>query len=138
MTQEEADLIASDWIDAWNSHDLDRILAHYADDIVFHSPKAENAVGKGQVKGIAALKDYWSKGLASRPGLEFRLIHAFAGFRSVALLYSDELGCEIVETLVLDEAGKAVCGTACYKPAMALTGYEARQWGLASASPFRA
>jgi len=25
-------------MDAWNSHDLDRILGHYADDIEYHSP----------------------------------------------------------------------------------------------------
>ena len=23
---------ASDWIDSWNTHDLERILAHYTDD----------------------------------------------------------------------------------------------------------
>ncbi len=29
---------AQEWIDAWNSHDLDRILSHYADDFQMISP----------------------------------------------------------------------------------------------------
>ena len=29
---------AEEWITAWNTHDLDRILSHYAEDIVFRSP----------------------------------------------------------------------------------------------------
>jgi ketosteroid isomerase-like protein len=32
MQKEE---IINDWLDAWNSHDLDRIMQHYADDIEF-------------------------------------------------------------------------------------------------------
>jgi ketosteroid isomerase-like protein len=34
-----AERFAADWIAAWNSHDLDVILSHYADDVVFHSPR---------------------------------------------------------------------------------------------------
>ena len=29
------DAFAAEWIAAWNAHDLDRILAHYAEGIVF-------------------------------------------------------------------------------------------------------
>jgi ketosteroid isomerase-like protein len=32
LTQTTAEAFASEWIEAWNSHDLDRILAHYSDD----------------------------------------------------------------------------------------------------------
>jgi ketosteroid isomerase-like protein len=30
---------ATQWIADWNAHDVDKILAHYAPDVVFHSPK---------------------------------------------------------------------------------------------------
>jgi ketosteroid isomerase-like protein len=29
---------AREWIEAWNSHDLDRVLSHYADDFTMSSP----------------------------------------------------------------------------------------------------
>ena len=31
---------AREWIEAWNSHDLDTILSHYADGVVLTSPAA--------------------------------------------------------------------------------------------------
>ena len=33
-----AEHFARDWIDSWNSHDLDRILAHYLDQFEMSSP----------------------------------------------------------------------------------------------------
>ena len=33
-------VFANHWIKAWNSHDLEAILSHYAEDIVFLSPIA--------------------------------------------------------------------------------------------------
>ena len=39
MERESAERFAAAWIAAWNSHDLARILAHYTEDVVFHSPR---------------------------------------------------------------------------------------------------
>ncbi|MGH3529462.1 MAG: nuclear transport factor 2 family protein, partial [Pseudonocardiaceae bacterium] len=36
----DAAAFADDWVEAWNSHDLDRILSHFTDDVVFTSPVA--------------------------------------------------------------------------------------------------
>ena len=33
-----AEQFAQEWIDSWNSHDLSRILSHYADDFEMSSP----------------------------------------------------------------------------------------------------
>jgi ketosteroid isomerase-like protein len=38
LTTGEAHELAHHWIEAWNDHDLERILAYYADDVVFSSP----------------------------------------------------------------------------------------------------
>ena len=38
MTFEDATDFANDWIAAWNAHDLDRIVGHYAQKIEFVSP----------------------------------------------------------------------------------------------------
>jgi ketosteroid isomerase-like protein len=38
LTQEQAQRLAHEWIEASNSHDLDKILAHYDEDVVLVSP----------------------------------------------------------------------------------------------------
>ncbi len=57
MTEAEAQEFALEWIAAWNSHDLDRILSHYADDVEVTSPLVETVLGPGKVtvRGKAAL-----------------------------------------------------------------------------------
>jgi ketosteroid isomerase-like protein len=34
LTQQQAQDFAQDWIEAWNYHDLDRILSHYDEDVI--------------------------------------------------------------------------------------------------------
>ena len=41
-----AERFAAEWIAAWNSHDLETILSHYADDIVFRSPRIAVVMGE--------------------------------------------------------------------------------------------
>ena len=36
---------AEDWVAAWNAHDLERVLAHYAEDVVFVSPNSSRFTG---------------------------------------------------------------------------------------------
>ena len=56
-------IFAQTWIAAWNSHDLEGILAHYAEDIIFASPIAARLVGTGVIQGKAALRRYWAQAL---------------------------------------------------------------------------
>jgi ketosteroid isomerase-like protein len=106
---------AAAWIADWNSHDLDRILAHYAEEVVFHSPKAKVITGDGVVRGIPALRAYWTKGLAARPNLKFELEETFVGHASLTLLYRGEDGRRAAETMLFDDAGRVVRSTACYR-----------------------
>lgn len=39
---------SQNWIAAWNSHDMDKILSFYDKDIVFRSKTAVKIVGKGK------------------------------------------------------------------------------------------
>jgi hypothetical protein len=38
LTQGQADQLAQEWLESWNSHDLDRIMGHYNEQIEFVSP----------------------------------------------------------------------------------------------------
>lgn len=102
------------WIDDWNSHNIDRVLSRYADTAEFRSPFAEQRTGDGVVRGKECLRAYWEPALKLRPALRFTLIRCFVGYRTVAIQYSDELGRQVVETLVFDEDGKAISGSGCY------------------------
>jgi ketosteroid isomerase-like protein len=41
----ELDRLAAQWIARWNARDVEGVLAAFADDVVFHSPKAHEIVG---------------------------------------------------------------------------------------------
>lgn len=55
-----AEAFARDWIDGWNAHDLERILAHYADDFEMTSPLIVQRMGVpgGKLKGKEAIRAY--------------------------------------------------------------------------------
>jgi ketosteroid isomerase-like protein len=96
------------WIAAWNSRDLDQVLALYADDAEMSS-RYIVALGfdaSGTLRGKDRLRAYWSKALTLRPNLHFTLLETFLSPDSVALLYRNDLGKQVCEYLRLDEAGK--------------------------------
>lgn len=114
MDKTEAHAFAHDWIAAWNSHDLDRILSHYAEDIVFLSPVAQARVGNGRVEGIGALRHYWSLGLATQPALRFELVDVLTGHDCLTILYRNHRGQSAAETFAFAPDRKVVRSFACY------------------------
>jgi len=111
----KADDFAAAWQDAWNSHDLDRIMHHYRDDIVFRSRKARDLVGSGEIHGKAALRDYWSQALACQPDLEFRVQQVFEGHDAIVIFYINHRGVHVAETLYFDSAGGVFLASACHR-----------------------
>src|SRR5262245_62424948 len=83
-----AERFAKEWVAAWKSHDLDRILAHYDDDFEMSSPIITTLVGEpsGKLRGKKAVGAYWAKALQSVPDLRFELLAALAGVNSVTVL----------------------------------------------------
>ena len=47
------DRFAHEWSAAWNARDLERILAHFSDTVVFSSPKTVDAIGRPTVRGTS-------------------------------------------------------------------------------------
>ena len=89
MNQEQATAFAYDWVDSWNAHDLDRIMAHYADELDFRSPLIQQLGGDagGTLRSKAALPAYFATGLNRYPGLRFALHQVLLGVQSVVLCY---------------------------------------------------
>lgn len=94
IDREFADHFAREWIDSWNSHDLTRILAHYADDLEMTSPAIIQVAGEpsGVLRGKNAVGDYWAKALRLVPNLHFELLATLVGVNSVTLYYQGVRG----------------------------------------------
>ena len=107
IEQPRAEAFARTWIEAWNSRDLEKILALYAEDVESVSPIAARLLGEasGAVRGKAALRAYFEKGFEHNPNLQFQLERVYAGNGSVLVCYRG-LGSLAAEMLELDAAGK--------------------------------
>jgi hypothetical protein len=107
IDSEFAERFAHEWIEAWNSHDLDRILAHYSDDFEFSSPKIVELMGEpsGRLAGKAAIRPYWAKALALVPDLKFELVTVLTGIGSVVLYYKSVNGRLAAEVFEFDGRG---------------------------------
>lgn len=116
ITHECAQAFAHEWIDAWNAHDLERILSHYADDFEMTSPVIVSLMGEpsGVLKGKATVRAYWAKGLAAQPPLRFELLDVLAGVRSVTIYYRSIGRRVAAEVLEFNDRGEAVRGSAHY------------------------
>lgn len=106
MAMTSAADLALDWVEAWNAHDLERILSHYAEDVVLVSPIALVRLGEARVEGKAALRAYFAKGLAARPDLRFSLTRVLEGVGSVVVEYIAADGRSAAELMVLNEQGQ--------------------------------
>jgi len=108
---------ANEWIEAWNAHDLDRILSHYADDFEMRSPIIVERMGvaSGVLKGKTAVGAYWEPGLTASPPLKFVLHDVLLGTNSIALYYYNvRRGRMVAEILTLNDKHQVVSGSAHY------------------------
>jgi len=101
MSTPEPGRFAATWISAWNTRDIEAVLTHYADDVVFTSPTAMKVVPEtgGTVRGKDALRNYWTLALQNNPGLHFDLMGVYAGVHTLVLHYQNQLRGLISEVL---------------------------------------
>jgi hypothetical protein len=94
---------AADWADAWNSHDLERLLSHFADDVVWSSPLVAGFTGdqSSTLHGKAALRAYYAEGLRRIPDLRFEVLSVRVGVALMVINYRNQAGGEVSEVLVL-------------------------------------
>jgi hypothetical protein len=111
-----AERFATEWIAAWNSHDLERIFAHYVDDFEMCSPLIVEMMGvpSGVLHGKAAVRPYWAKGLDAQPPIRFELIAVYAGADRIAIHYRSVGRRLVVEVLTFNSERQATHGVALY------------------------
>lgn len=116
MDAERAQAFAREWVKAWNDHDLEAILSHYAEDVVFHSPRIRMVTGKDVefVRGKAELRAYWGAALERLRNLFFEIDQVLPGSDALTILYTNERSQYVAETFVFGANGKVVRSIAAY------------------------
>ena len=106
----DAEAFANAWIASWNSHDLEDILGHYADDIEVTTPMIRLAAGMDSdtLCGKQQVRDYWAAALRKLPDLHFELIDYASGVDSIALYYKSVMNKLAIEVMFFDANGKVV------------------------------
>ena len=68
--------IATDWLSAFNRHDLAGLLSLYAEHAEHYSPKLKirQPETKGIIKGKAALRAWWKDSFQRLPSLQYEVI----------------------------------------------------------------
>jgi len=104
MTVPEPTGFARQWLAAWNAHDLEALLAHFADDVVFTSPVAAQLLPDtaGIIRGKAALRTCWTEGLRRIPDLHFELVGVYAGVEAIVINYRNQKGGLVNEVMRFD------------------------------------
>ena len=127
MNDARAQQFAQAWLDAWNRHDLEAILAHYAEEVEFASPFVTQVLGdaSGLVRGKRALRDYFARGLAAYPDLHFTQLQVFLGVASLTLQYRSVKNLQAAEVMAFNAAGLVSRVQAHYAPATSAAPAEA-------------
>ncbi|KQY04756.1 polyketide cyclase [Mycobacterium sp. Root135] len=104
MPTPDAAAFALAWTQAWNDHDVEAVLAHFHDDVVFTSPVAARVIPEsgGVVRGKAALRDYWLTALRVLPDLYFEVVDVYRGESLLVINYRNERGGLVNEVLMFD------------------------------------
>jgi ketosteroid isomerase-like protein len=117
ITRDFAFRFAEDWIESWNSHDLDRILSHYTADFEMASPIIATIMNEvsGTLHGKEAIRAYWEKALAQLPELRFELVNVFVGAASATITYRGHRGLS-AEVFWFNAEGRVYRAAAHYLP----------------------
>lgn len=100
MNIPDAYAFATRWCSLWNDHDLEGLLTHFTEDVVFTSPVAGRILGgDGIVRGKEALRAYWRLGLEKIPDLRFEVIDVYSGVDTVVINYRNQSGGRVCEVL---------------------------------------
>ena len=104
MPTPDAAAFALAWTKAWNDHDVEAVLVHFHDDVVFTSPVAARVIpdSGGVVRGKAALCDYWLTALRVLPNLHSEVVDVYRGESVLVINYRNERGGLVNEVLMFD------------------------------------
>ena len=83
--------------------DVEALLKHFTDDVLFTSPMAIRLLGgDGVIRGKEALRKYWSEGVRLIPDLHFEVLALYVGISTLVINYRNQAGGVVSEVLTFD------------------------------------
>jgi ketosteroid isomerase-like protein len=97
----DAVVFSRQWVQAWNSHDVEAVLEHFHDDVVFTSPVAARLLPEtaGIVRGKPALQHYWASAMQQTPDLRFVVQDVYQGVDTIVINYRNQNDALVSEVL---------------------------------------
>jgi hypothetical protein len=110
ISKEFATNFTKEWIDGWNSHDIDKIMIHYDESIDFTSPFIVelNNDPNGRISNKKDLKDYFSRALNKYPDLHFQLLNTLLSVNSLIIYYQSINNMIAAEYFEFNDHGKII------------------------------
>jgi len=89
MTSEQNKKIARNWFEAFNEHNLEKLLSLYSDTAEHFSPKLKIRMPEtqGLIKGKQALREWWQDSFNRLPTLNYEVIKLTADEEQVFMEY---------------------------------------------------
>jgi ketosteroid isomerase-like protein len=87
----DARAFADGWISEWNQKDVEAVLTHFSEDVVFTSPRAKGIVGVSRVEGKSCLREYWTKAIDRIQTIHFTLDYVISDGDRIGIVYLAEI-----------------------------------------------
>lgn len=89
MSAQNNKQMALKWFEAFNAHDLEKLLSLYDDNAQHFSPKLKvrKPETQGLIKGKPALRDWWQDAFDRLPSLQYEVIKLTADEEQVFMEY---------------------------------------------------
>ena len=87
----DARVFADRWISDWNRKDVEAVLSHFSESVVFTSPRAKVVVGSASVNGKSSLREYWTKAIDRIQTIHFTLDYVISEEDRMSIVYIAEI-----------------------------------------------
>ena len=84
-------VFADRWIFDWNHKDVEAVLSHFSERVVFTSPRAKAIVGSSAVEGKSSLREYWTKAIERIQSIHFTLDYVISYGERMSIVYIAEI-----------------------------------------------
>ena len=99
---------AERWISEWNRKDVEAMLSHFSEHVIFTSPRAKAILGSRRVEGKSRLREYWTRAIGQIQTIRFILDYVISEEKRMAIVYVAEIDgrrVRSVEFLVFGDDG---------------------------------
>jgi ketosteroid isomerase-like protein len=87
----DAKTFGEQWTSNWNRKDVEAVLSHFSENVVFTSAKAKAVVGSARVEGKSKLREYWTNAIGRIRTIHFTLDHVIHDGDRMGIVYTAEI-----------------------------------------------